>query len=122
MTQHHPMPSLRGRRRRRLPRPHAAYEIDLEIGDAFENGEATALDHFLTARWRLFTTHGRYVATTPAEHPPWPLHHARVTRLEETLLRAAGVPAPSEDPIVHFSPGVDTRIGPPRVVKAKPPS
>src|SRR5207237_10436483 len=35
--------------RRRLPRPHAAYEIDVEIGDAFEHGEATGLDHCLTA-------------------------------------------------------------------------
>jgi hypothetical protein len=33
------------------------------------------------------------------------------------LLAAAGLPAPPGAPLVHFSPGVDTRIGPPRLLR-----
>jgi hypothetical protein len=33
-----------------------------------------------------------------------------VERLNETLLRAAGLAAPDEPPLCHYSPGVDVDI------------
>ena len=32
----------------------------------------------------------------------------------DSLVEAAGLPPPTTDPIVHWSPGVDVRIGRPR--------
>ena len=46
-----------------------------------------------------------------AEHGEWPLHRARVLRLEQDLLARAGLPAPAGDPLAHASPGVPVRIG-----------
>jgi uncharacterized protein YqjF (DUF2071 family) len=108
---------VRYRGKRRLPTPDASYSISVEAAEPFDDRELGPLDHFLTARWRMFTTHGPFVAMTPVEHQRWPLHRARVTHLDETLLGAAGVPRPTAEPLVHFSPGVDTRIGPPRVFR-----
>ncbi|MFN2545038.1 MAG: YqjF family protein [Actinomycetota bacterium] len=105
--------------RRRLPERNAHYDITVEPGQPFEAPELGSLDHFLTARWRLFVTYGSTVATTAVEHPPWPLHRTTVRDIDQSLLGAAGIPEPGKgmQPLVHFSPGVDTRIGPPRVVK-----
>ncbi|GLW54421.1 YqjF family protein [Kitasatospora phosalacinea] len=70
------------------------------------------LADFLTARWGL---HTRAVGRTfylPVEHPPWPLHRAEVERLDETLLRAAGIEVLGPPASVLFSPGVPVRFGP----------
>jgi uncharacterized protein YqjF (DUF2071 family) len=44
------------------------------------------------------------------EHEPWPLHRAAVRRLDGNLIEAAGLPVPEGEPVVHWSPGVQTRI------------
>jgi len=49
-------------------------------------------------------------------HPSWPLYEARVTHLEETLLRSLALDPPAEDPLVLYSPGVETRISAPRLL------
>jgi uncharacterized protein YqjF (DUF2071 family) len=108
--------SYRGQRR--WPGPGASYRITVEAGDRYEENELDDLDHFLTARWVLFTYYGRVPAAATVEHPRWPLHKGRILRLDQTLLRAAGLPEPRGDPLVHFSPGVDTRISAPRVIRA----
>ncbi|MGW7522399.1 DUF2071 domain-containing protein [Streptomyces sp. NPDC054783] len=43
---------------------------------------------------------------TPVEHEPWPLRAARPDGVEETLTRAAGLPPPGAEPLLHFSEGV----------------
>jgi uncharacterized protein YqjF (DUF2071 family) len=51
------------------------------------------------------------LARSTVEHEPWPLHRAVVRELDANLLTAAGLPAPAGEPVVHWSPGVRTRIG-----------
>ena len=71
---------------------------------------------WLTGRWRgISQVAGRLVAV-PVQHGPWPLWSGTVSRLEETLLESCGLPAPLGDPVVHWSPGVDVRFGPPRLL------
>jgi uncharacterized protein len=55
---------------------------------------------------------GSGFALAKVEHPPWPLMRARVLRLDENLISAAGLPAPEGEPLVHYSLGVDVRVGP----------
>jgi uncharacterized protein YqjF (DUF2071 family) len=41
------------------------------------------------------------------------LHRAKVTAWHDELLEAAGLPPPAGEPLVHYSPGVEVRIGRP---------
>ncbi len=99
------------RSRRRLPGPTAGANLEVEVGPALTEAERDERAHFLTARHRLFTTVPGGLATAEAEHPPWPLHRARLCDGQQTLVEAAGLPAPAGEPLVHGSPGVRVRIG-----------
>ncbi|HEV2928184.1 MAG TPA: DUF2071 domain-containing protein [Propionibacteriaceae bacterium] len=50
------------------------------------------------------------LARSTVEHAPWPLHRAAVRELDSNLVAAAGLPDPEGEPVVHWSPGVRTRI------------
>ncbi|MEV6025730.1 DUF2071 domain-containing protein [Streptomyces sp. NPDC052036] len=75
---------------------------------------ARALDIWLTSRWRAFTRTGRVLWQTSVDHEPWRLCRADAVELRQTLTAAAGLPAPSGPPVLHYSPGVhDVRFAPP---------
>jgi uncharacterized protein YqjF (DUF2071 family) len=100
--------------RRRWPGPPGATSrVRIEIGAPFGPGELGKRDHFLTARWVLFSVAGRRERFVRAWHEPWPLHRARAVEVDDGLLAAAGIGRPDGDPLVHFSPGVDVCIGRP---------
>ncbi|MGN6679295.1 MAG: YqjF family protein [Streptosporangiaceae bacterium] len=100
--------------RRKLPGPRwATSVVSIDIGDRYQDAELEARDHFLTARWILFTTLYGKPTLARASHPPWPLHRAQVRELDDRLIAAAGLPAPQAEPLVHYSPGVDVAIGRP---------
>jgi hypothetical protein len=90
---------------------NAASDVTVEAGAAYDAGELTDFDHWLTARFRLWTTIAGRPLSLRAHHPPWPLRRARVTRLDSTLVEAAGLPSPQGEPLVHFSDGVRVKIG-----------
>jgi uncharacterized protein len=97
---------------RRWPGPRAvASRVVVSIGAPYRAGELTDRDHFLTARWLLFSVAGARQRYARACHQPWPLHHARAALVDDRLIAAAGLPPPLGDPLVHYSPGVDVRIG-----------
>ena len=94
------------------PRP-ATSRLRISIGTPIAPADVTALEHFLTARWRLFSVTGRRAVSARACHQPWPLHRAEALVVDDHLLTTAGLPAPEGDPLVHYSPGVDVAIGRP---------
>jgi uncharacterized protein YqjF (DUF2071 family) len=98
---------------RRWPGPlGAAARISIRAGDPI--AEPTPLEHFLTARWALHTTLRGGLAHLPNTHPRWPLHRAELLDCRETLIAAAGLPAPIGPPAsVLYSPGVPVRFGRP---------
>ena len=99
---------------RRWPGPGtASSRVRIAIGEPYQPDELTELDHFLTARWILFSAAGSRYRLARACHDPWPLHRAEATVVNDTLVRAAGLPVPQGEPLVHYSPGVDVTIGPP---------
>ncbi len=102
--------------RRRWPHPGVVgSQVEIEIGEQYLANELTDFDHYLTARWTLYGTWGEKLLMARAQHAPWPLYRARVVMLEDSLVEAAGLRAPSDPPIVHWSPGVDVKVGYPWV-------
>jgi uncharacterized protein len=101
--------SYRSRRRWPGPTPAVA-STTVAVGAALRPQELTDFDHYLTARWQLYTTLGPVLARSNVEHEPWPLHRAAVRVLDGNLVAAAGLPEPVDEPVVHWSPGVRTRI------------
>jgi uncharacterized protein len=100
--------------RRRWPGPRsAASRVRISIGDRFGGDELGERDHFLTARWVLFSSSGTWHRLARACHEPWPLYRAQAQVVDDQLIAAAGLPQPGEEPLVHYSPGVDVRIGRP---------
>jgi uncharacterized protein YqjF (DUF2071 family) len=47
---------------------------------------------------------------------PWLLQSATMLKLEQNVLEHSGVAAPLAEPLIHFSSGVDVRIGRPVLV------
>jgi len=74
-------------------------------------------DLFLTARFRLYTRIAGRLAYAQVEHPPWPLESAHVVKLNQNVIKSSNIPAPVGEPLVHFSPGVDVRIGRPVLLR-----
>jgi uncharacterized protein len=100
--------------RRLWPGPQgAASRVRVRAGEPYRPAELGDLDHFLTARWILFSVRGARQRFARACHPPWPLHRAQVRVLDDQLVTAAGLPPPPGEPLVHYSPGVEVSIGRP---------
>lgn len=102
--------------RRRWPGPRSA-DSRLSIRPASPIADPSPLEHFLTARWGLFTRLRSKLAYAPVDHPAWPLQHAELFLADDELVEAAGYPRPEGRPLVHYSRGVDVRIGVPRGVE-----
>jgi uncharacterized protein YqjF (DUF2071 family) len=97
---------------RRWPGPQGALsEAGVEIGEPYAPAELGELDHFLTARWAMFSPGRPFLHHARAFHEPWPLHRARVVRLYDELVTASGLPAPNLEPLAHYAPSVEVRIG-----------
>ena len=97
---------------RRWPGPPGALsELEVEIGDPYTPAELTELDHFLTARWSMFSPGRPALHHARAFHEPWPLRRARIVRLYDELVPASGLAAPGRAPLVHYAPTVAVRIG-----------
>jgi len=82
--------------------------------------EPSPLEGFLTARWRLFAYRRQRLLVADVDHPRWPLQRATVSRLDETLIQAAGLPRPTGEPLVHFSKGTTVLTSWPRPVAGAP--
>ncbi len=94
----------------------AGHRIAVRPGAARPDEDLSEFDHWLTGRWRAYSTRGDRLVSAPVRHEPWPLRQAQLEHLEESLLAAAGLPEPAGEPILHYSPGVDVALGPPRAV------
>ncbi|WP_218034647.1 YqjF family protein [Acrocarpospora corrugata] len=90
-------------------RSGARANLDVRVGPQLDSPDELA--HFLTARYQLFNLVAGRLAAATVEHPPWPLNRADLLNLDETVLRAAGLPSPVGPPLVHASLGVPVRIG-----------
>jgi hypothetical protein len=94
--------------------PHAQdaiTDIAIQPGQPFQPSELTARDHFLTARYRLYTSARGRLACAQIEHSRWPLARAGVLELRQTLFEKAGLPPPLGPPLVHYAAELAVKIG-----------
>jgi uncharacterized protein YqjF (DUF2071 family) len=94
--------------------PHARSErtdIVVEPGALFLPEELSGRDHFLTARYRLYTKVRGRLACAQIAHQPWTLARGTLREIDQTLLEAAGLPPAKGSPIVHYSDRLDVKIG-----------
>jgi uncharacterized protein YqjF (DUF2071 family) len=106
--------------RRRLGRP-AHLKVTWTVGEPIGLAAPGTHDHFLIERYALYVARGGRIHRTQVRHRPYPLHRARVDTLTESLVSAAGLGAPEEAPLCHYSPGVDVDIFWPTRVPPRPP-
>jgi uncharacterized protein len=91
--------------------PPAASDIEVRIGDPIV--EQSELEIFLTMRLRLYAVRAGRLWKADVAHQPWPLQRASATRVEESLVRATGLPAPAGALLTHYAKRVDVQVGPP---------
>ena len=105
---------LRSNVTRRWPtRAHSTTTV--EIGQPIAKSDDLSV--FLSARWGLYSR-GFFggLMYAPVDHEPWPLHEAHLKEIDQNVVQAAGLPAPTGEAHVMFSPGVSVRIGLPHRV------
>ena len=101
--------------RRRWPRVGSpASAVTVDIGPKIE--EPSPFEHFVSARWGLYTMLGSRLAFGRVEHEPWPLYEATPVAVEDDFVAAAGYSQPVGEPHAMYSPGVSVRIDRPRFV------
>ena len=99
---------------RRWPGPRGATSrVVVRVGEAVRHPSPT--EAFLTWRWGLHQHWAGRTWYNPNEHEPWVLHRAQVVELRDDLIAVAGLPGLVDRPpdLVHWSPGVSSRFGPP---------
>jgi uncharacterized protein len=100
--------------RRRLPGPSTATStVGVDIGDPLADDELGELDHWLSARWRLYSTMFGRTWAAHAVHQCWPLRRASLRTLDDHLVTACGLPTPTGEPVVQFADRVTVRVGRP---------
>lgn len=100
----------------RWPGVTARSRVSIAAG---EEREPSALDDFVSARWRLHTRLAGRTLRIPNEHQRWPLHDATLLDLDDELVASVGLPGLADRAPDHlaFSPGVHTRFGLPQRVR-----
>lgn len=90
--------------------PPARFAAEYRPTGRPSRADSESLAEFLTERYRAFMVRDGTVWCARVEHAPWRLCPAEATVHADALLEAAGLPAPSEDPMVHYSPGTSFTI------------
>ena len=88
----------------------ARLEVEWMLGSPLGSARAGTEDHFLIERYSLYVRRGGAIYRARVRHGAYPLQEVTIEYLSETLLGAAGLPAPSDPPLYHYSPGVDVDI------------
>lgn len=99
---------------RRWPGPRGAGGMMSLAPGAVTMG--SELDHFLTARWRLYTSRRGRLYCAEVRHPEWPLRSARVVHRADDLVDQAGYRVGGVGPIALYSEGVPVDVYRPRRV------
>jgi uncharacterized protein len=98
--------------RRKWPHsPKSTTHIVVKPGAGFRADELSDRDHFVTARFRLYSVLRGKLSYAQIEHPPWPLARATLVELNQSLIESSGLATPDGAPLLHYSEELHVRIG-----------
>jgi uncharacterized protein YqjF (DUF2071 family) len=107
------------RSRRLWPGPvPGTCEVDYQPTGTPHTSKPGTLEHFLSERYILYARRGRTLYEGRVHHSPYPLQTADVSRLDESLLSAAGIDRPDDTPLAHYAAEVRVKIFPIRRVRS----
>jgi uncharacterized protein len=95
--------------RRRYGRA-AELSVTWTVGEPSGTAPPGSREHFLIERYTLYVQRRTGLFRGRVRHVPYPLRRAAIETLSESLLAAAGLPAPDGPPLCQHSPGVDVEI------------
>jgi uncharacterized protein len=90
--------------------PAAQFEGTWSRGEPLPSPPPDTLDFFLVERYCLYTTRRDQLSRVRIFHRPWPLRRVERLSFTSTMLESQGLPAPSEDPLLHAQ-GESLRVG-----------
>ena len=91
------------------PKP-AELELVYRVGAPVGTAPPGTFEHFLAERYILYAMRGGRLQIGRVHHRPYPLQRAEVLELDQSMVRAAGLPEPEGAPHALFSPGVDVDV------------
>ena len=100
---------------RRISAARPSCHVEYEVGEPLGPAEPGTLEHFLLERYLLHVQRGPTLWTVQVHHRPYPLQWVRRLDVQDELVGAAGLPAPSGPPLAHYASGVDGAVFAPRV-------
>jgi uncharacterized protein YqjF (DUF2071 family) len=104
------------RRWPRRSRAAAGCDVAYTVGDRVDDADVGELDHFVSARWSLFTVRRGRLVRGDVDHVRWPIHRVTDVEVGQSLVEAAGLPTPAGPPHALASPGVGVRVARLRMV------
>ncbi len=85
-------------------------DMAFRVGERIADDQASDLDHFLTARWGLITARRGRSLHGQVHHERWTLYAVDDVRIVQSVIEAAGIPAPFGEPHARYSPGVGVQV------------
>lgn len=104
-------------RSRRVDRREGPAELEMTYAptEPVQPSQPGTLEHWLTARFRLFArTRRGQLLTARIAHDRWPLQPATARIARCTMLDPLGLTLPDESPLLHFSKRIDVLVERPR--------
>lgn len=93
---------------------HDWFTASVEVGEPLAEADRTPWLESVTGRWTAFHQRAGILWGTPVYHEPWELYAASGVGNLTAPLRWAGLPEPEDEPVVHASYTVHSRLGLPR--------
>jgi uncharacterized protein YqjF (DUF2071 family) len=92
--------------------PAADFKATWTFGERLPESKPGSLEFFLTERYCLYTSHRDKIYRARIFHPPWPLRRAELTTHNSDVLEALELPAPADEPLLHYADAISVNIWP----------
>jgi uncharacterized protein YqjF (DUF2071 family) len=89
---------------------NAHFQATWTIGSELPISHPGSREFFLTERYCLFAENRGRLYRSQIHHQPWQLRNANLTRLDTTLFEANKLPAPRDQPLLHYAEAISVDI------------
>jgi uncharacterized protein YqjF (DUF2071 family) len=90
--------------------PPAELQASWKVGETLPYSHPGSLEFFLTERYCLYSERDGKLYRARIYHEPWPLKKAGLTSLSSTMIQSLGLPAPEQEPLLHYAEEISVDI------------